>query len=477
MGNITTIDPRGYAQAVDAPEICEVRSLKSGRILDARKFIESLRYDKLIRLRSAIREAMDTLSPRVACAICGTPVYLVASPEKAFFFRHSIEDGSCPALTRSGLTEADIRAMKYKGAQESAAHRRLKSFIERSLVADPRFHDIFVEKTWRATRDLKALRRPDVQARFGDQRIAFEAQLSTTFLSVVIGRKVFYRSEGALLVWVLPYFDPTYRRLTTDDVLFNNNSNILVIDASTVRASESAGRFMVRCAFPRPALVDASLQTSWEERIVDWGDLRADVKRQWIFLFDYESADRELTKALADAAAEKAEALKDALRNELFSLLSNQADTPDREVTIDIWTLVRQKFLRYGFVLPETPNTDYVLRNIVCGVLSARAGRPIGYKFSKLIQVAHHLADQCPEALLPFGYTLSTSGNQRVLLNQDISKRWQTKAIAIREAIAAGRKSYLVSPARLGLLSFLFPDIAHRLAASLESLHSTDWET
>ncbi|HQR91416.1 MAG TPA: hypothetical protein PLH31_19515, partial [Caulobacter sp.] len=64
-----------------------------------------------------------------------------------------------------------------------------------------------------------------------------EAQLTTTFLDVVIGRKTFYRAEGGLLVWVLPHFDPAYRQLTVDDLLFNNNADVLILD----RESRSLG--------------------------------------------------------------------------------------------------------------------------------------------------------------------------------------------------------------------------------------------
>lgn len=188
-GNVT-IDPLARATAVADPQIREVRSLKSGHIIDACRFIQSIRYDRLVQIRSQIKEAMDAEQPRVVCAICGTPIYVVSSPEKAFFFRHRIEDGSCPAQTRDGLSEDDVRAMKYKGAQESEPHRRLKRLIERSLRADPRFEEVQVETTWRGQRDPAVLRRPDIQATLGGLRIAFEAQLTTTFKSRRWSRKV-----------------------------------------------------------------------------------------------------------------------------------------------------------------------------------------------------------------------------------------------------------------------------------------------
>ncbi|MDH8399264.1 hypothetical protein QIG82_27740, partial [Klebsiella pneumoniae] len=71
--------------------------------------------------------------------------------------------------------------------------------IERSLSADVSFapESIVQETRWRATSDPKTWRQPDVQAAREGQRFAFEVQLSTTFLGVVVERRIFYREEGA----------------------------------------------------------------------------------------------------------------------------------------------------------------------------------------------------------------------------------------------------------------------------------------
>jgi hypothetical protein len=49
-------------------------------------------------------------------------------------------------------------------------------------------------------------------------------------MDVVLSRKEFYRAERAALVWVLPFFHPSYRRMTDDYILFGNNSNVFVVD-------------------------------------------------------------------------------------------------------------------------------------------------------------------------------------------------------------------------------------------------------
>ena len=232
VSEITSINPLTQARPVDDPEITKVQDLHTGKILDVKEFIARHRYDEFIAtVRVPVREDFKKEVYLYACALCGTPVYVVASPDKRFFFRHAEEDGSCSARTRGTLSMQEIRARQYFGQRESEAHKRIKRLIERSLIVDRDFQTIALETVWRAARDLKARRQPDVQvesARFG--RIAFEAQISNSFLDEIAGRRVFYRENGGLLVWVLGHFLPEYRRLAIEDILFTNNSNVFVVD-------------------------------------------------------------------------------------------------------------------------------------------------------------------------------------------------------------------------------------------------------
>jgi hypothetical protein len=308
---------------------------------------------------------MEDSRPRVVCAICATPVYLVASTEKAFFFRHRVEDGSCPAQTRTGLTNDELRAMKYKGAQESDAHRRLKGFVERSLRADNQFQDIEVERTWRGQRDPAAIRRPDVQARRAELRIAFEAQLTTTFLDVVIGRKRFYRTEGGLLVWVFPYFDPSHRRLTEDDLLFNNNSNVLVVDRKTMEASEATGCFTARCFYRRPTLQGYVLGTIWESCLVKWDSPSIDLDKQQVFAFDYEAAEQQLLETRNAAILAERDANDQAARDALFAFVTSRVDGTNWQERSDAWLALKRTFLDRNLHLAGECEPDPVWRNVI----------------------------------------------------------------------------------------------------------------
>ena len=175
MGSNVTVDPRDRATPVDDPAITEAHSLRTGRLLDAKRLIRSFDYAAAIRLRGALKDAAGRRRPRLVCPMCGVTLFLASSMWKNFYLRHRSEDGSCPAVTHSGLTEADMRAMKYRGAQESDAHLRTKELLVRSLAADPDFSEVQVEATWRASEGLPGLRRPDVSARCGELRTAFGA--------------------------------------------------------------------------------------------------------------------------------------------------------------------------------------------------------------------------------------------------------------------------------------------------------------
>ena len=85
FGNVT-IEPTDFAVAVEDPEIDEVIFLHSGQRRVAPRLISGLRYDRLVRLRSEIKDRLSADNPLVGCGYCGHPVRLVQSVRKAFFF-------------------------------------------------------------------------------------------------------------------------------------------------------------------------------------------------------------------------------------------------------------------------------------------------------------------------------------------------------------------------------------------------------
>jgi hypothetical protein len=336
IGNVT-VDPLAPATPVENPEIVEILNLEDGSIVRTADFIAGQRYQDIVATRIDVRERLNR-NPIFACAWCGTPAYIVATGEKRFFFRHKAEDGSCAAQTRGELTREEIQARKYHGLRESEAHRRLKVLIERSLAVDPVFHAVQQETVWRSARDPKARRQPDVQATCLSGRFAFEVQLSTTFLDVVAGRRNFYRDEGALLIWVLGHFTPDYRRLTTDDLLFSNNSNIFVVDDETTRRSEAEAKFHLRCHYRCPIRAGDHVGDTWQERIVAFDELSFEQDKQRAYYFDYDLSERTLHGQIEQEKEERQRQADDELRQSFFSFWRGMGSHFDRKPeSVAVW--------------------------------------------------------------------------------------------------------------------------------------------
>lgn len=475
MGGNVTVDPRERATPVDDPAITEARSLRTGRLLDAKRLIRSFHYDAAIRLRGVLKDAAGRGRPRLVCPMCGVTLFLASSMCKNFYLRHRSEDGSCPAVTHNGLTEAEMRAMKYRGAQESDAHLRTKELLVRSLAADPSFSDVRVETTWRASEGLVGLRRPDVSARHGELRTAFEVQLSTTFLDVVLGRKRFYREEGAALVWVLPSFDPSYRRMTTDDILFGNNSNILVVDDASVAASIAASQLFVRVWHRQPRIEGERIIDDWIERLVPWNELLIDVDRQTVCAFDFAAAEsaaiselgrrREQQKVAKEATwRAAAAAAKRELRTEIFEWALAEDRVDDLVGYYQRWAELNYDLVAYCADLLGTPSDVRVPIRMVKVIETAKAGKPVGFGYDTLVEVAHHLFHQRPELLMGFGYLLRAYGHHHLLAKQDSSGKWASKVSANRETMRRDPRFQLAEDEQR-LFDFLSEDFCRKPAA------------
>jgi hypothetical protein len=472
VGGNVTIDPRDRARPVDDPAIAEARSARTGRLLDAKRLIGAFPYGAAIRLRELLKEASNRGRPRLICPTCGVTLFLASSMQKNFYLRHRSEDGSCPAVTHAGLTEADMRAMKYRGAQESVAHLRTKELLVRSLAADSAFVDVRVEATWRASEGLGGLRRPDVSARCADLRIAFEVQLSTTFLDVVLGRKRFYREEAAALVWLLPGFDPNYRRMTTDDILFGNNSNILVVDDATVAASQAAGKLVLRVWHRQPRVGDDAIVDDWVERLVPWEELKVDLERQTVCAFDFAAAEtaavgelgrvRAERKALAEAAAQEAiDAGVRALRAEVFDWATTNDDDFDLVSCRDRWNELNYDLVAYcANLLDPYPDLRVPMR-MAWVIETARTGKPVGFRYQTVLEVAHHLFHQHPGLLKGFGFLLRAYGNDHLLIEQDHTGKWKRK-VAENRAVMRDDPRFALAEDEQRLFDFLSDDLCRK---------------
>lgn len=269
---------------VDGPAIPTVFDAASGTEVKVSALLTA-EEATVMQLRFDVKRQIQLDRARYLCPECFVPVSLVSIKEgRRFYFRHLVEDGRCSAVTRGELSQPEINARKYNGAKESYLHREMKQWLADSLHASGQFADIVQEARWTG-RITGAWRKPDVSARYGTLKVAFEVQLSTTFLDVIAERWNFYQQEGGLVVWVFARFDGARLRLTQDDLFFLNNQNAFVVSQETRDASVTARDFLLDCAWSEPAPAHAS--PSLGRARVSFSQLTLDTVRQQAYYFDH----------------------------------------------------------------------------------------------------------------------------------------------------------------------------------------------
>lgn len=458
-----TIDPAHKATAATQLGIEQVRSCKSGRLIDVRDFIERQSYAGFIQCRALVKAGIHRGRPRFICSSCNTPVYLVAHTVKTFYFRHTIEDGSCPAQTRSPFSREQINAMKYLGARESDAHKRMKGLLARSLNADAAVTDVKIEETWRSESTPSAYKRPDVQARFGDIRLALEVQLSTTFLDVVVSRREFYRDDKAMLLWVMRRFNPEYRRLTEDDILFNNNANILVVDDETTKLSEERGITHIRCFCWEPYLDGESLEHKWSEHICRLNELTLDVAGQRAYLFDVAGYRQALRKQQAELRIERQRATEEMVRQRFYAFCDNWTEYKDPEDVETAWEGLAEALAMFGVTMPSYLNLDGKFRSLILALTSIKLGRPVGFQFKKLVEVLHTIAERHKDLIWHVGWALKAYDRKALIAEEDRHGKWSRREGRIAEAMRAKHPDYQPYNRWDAAVRFLFPELAPRL--------------
>jgi hypothetical protein len=435
-------------QCVSTPEITEVLDLQSGRHRSVSDVIGRV-YADVVQLRMAIKDAQTQGAPLYACSICSVAVSLLMHPQSGlFFFRHLVEDGRCSAVTRGELSHEEINARKYNGAKESALHIRTKHWVAESLRADRNFSGVEIESTWKGALTGK-WRKPDVRAIYTRPEdgaavpIAFEVQLSTTYLDVIVERRRFYQGEGGLLFWIFAEFNDEGRRLTQDDVFFNNNQNAFIVNAASAAASISSAQFKLTCVWAEPPAESPALQV----RLVGFHELTLNTVTQQAFYFDFYGSKAALTTAMLAATAP----LRDSFEATWIALTTGDGNFRDE------WMKAHRQFRASGIPLPPKPRDLHP--TLLDALYSAKHGRVIGWRFKKFIEVAHRLAGGHRPYLQIFRKALQVYGRGDQLTAEDHSGKWALRVRKYRAAINAGDPQYAHDPKYDELIAFLFPEL------------------
>lgn len=438
---------------VAEPQIDEVMNLATGKIAPAESWVSG-DYQQVLELRMRLMQDLQAHRPLLACPMCAVPVHLVSlAAERRFYFRHETEDGRCPARTKGRLSGEQILALKYDGARESQAHRDMKDLIAASLRCDPDFSQIEIETTWKGI-DANSRRRPDVRALWkGQLPVAFEVQLSTTFLRVIAQRRQFYLRNGGLLLWVFKDFDMGDARLTQDDIFYNNNRNAFVASRDTLAASRDAGKLVFDCVWSEPSIELGELGWRQFHRHAAFDELTIDQAAQRVFLFDADGEKARLVSDYADAE----------LRGAFRSYWLRQPNSYDEE----LWTDLVDRFEARGIELPTHPGMGRGLYSLLDTLYSVREGRSIGWRYDdNLVKLAHNLFERHKGQLWIFKLMLAAHDRGAQIKREDASRKWRAKVPIYREAWAAGDEDFDHDDAWDDLVAFLFPEIAKDLRST-----------
>lgn len=239
------------------PTISEVFDIKEGCIIYSSEFFKREEHE-IMHWRRALEEAILVGKPRLICPYCKQMVKLCGRRSMrghVSYFSHLYDSDDCEIKTTTQLTKEEIEARKYGQVQESERHQKLKTLIAASLSGSASIakgiSDVQIEKRIKSKLPYLNWRRPDVVAQYQDMNIVFELQLSTTFLSVVVDRDIFYRLNGYFIIWVFNFEDNkeyiNLYNLMCKDIYYGNKRNIFIFDQKAQQMSEVAGELFLRC--------------------------------------------------------------------------------------------------------------------------------------------------------------------------------------------------------------------------------------
>lgn len=226
----------------------EVYDLKDGVFIEAKEFF-SRSESEIIAFRKHLEEAIQLNQPRFVCSHCRQMVKISGKSTvkgKVSFFSHLHDSDDCDIKTTTQLSKEEIEARKYGMVGESERHKRLKTFISTYLENCTDVSDVQVSKRIKSDIPYLNWRCPDVTAQYKGKKLVFELQLSTTFLSVIVDRDIFYRLNNYFVIWVFN-FDNMENKLTLDnllakDIYYANKRNVFILDEEAMDKSKEENK-------------------------------------------------------------------------------------------------------------------------------------------------------------------------------------------------------------------------------------------
>jgi len=411
--------------------VTELLNLPDGKFLNADELLNRSEQEVFL-VRRKLEEVAQRKEKTLVCAICQQALKMRGDRDGAIslHFAHLYDSGDCPIKTGQQYTQDEILRMKYNGVKESPLHVKLKNAIAHSIGQENRFSDIKVDETFKSEGLSKEWKKPDVAAKFNSDNVVFEVQLSTTFLSVIVQREVFYRENSTYIMWLFHEFstDAETQRFTEKDILYSNNNNAFVINDETIELSEAAGKFLFFCHYRKPVLTDSgNVALEWEKQLVSFDDIRFDTTAFKVYFYD-SKAETERLQAEVDSQFR-------ANFEEAFLTRHPLGYSEKRNLLASF----EEPFSKKGILF--SPDDDG-LHKILDALYSLQSGHMIGYNYPNFISLANLILEYRKEYAELFLLAMKAFGIEEKVLAEDKKGTFRKKVENLPEQSIARNRTY-----------------------------------
>ena len=261
----------------------EILDVETGEIIFSEDFFKQ---DEaiIILARQALEISIQSDIPKYKCIFCEQNIKITGrrifeKNKTIYFFAHFKDSDDCPIKTNVGLGFDEILAKKYQGLKESELHGRLKNFIAQRLedknAIQKGFKNVLIEKQFKNREISEHWRRPDVKTTFNDKSLVFELQLSTTFLSVIVGREAFYRKHQTFIIWVFAGLDERedWQKLMEKDIYYAHKRNVFLLDKHAEKLSDEKGELVLHCFWQTPEIINGKVKITWHKKFITLDEL------------------------------------------------------------------------------------------------------------------------------------------------------------------------------------------------------------
>ena len=235
-----------------------VVEVETGKEIYAKEFFNQSE-SVIFKMRTELQKAIYLRHPKYICKYCGQMVKISGRRTErgiATFFSHLRDSDDCDYKTTTGRTKREIEREKYSKCNEGERHKKLKDLLATFLLRTSGVTNVRTENTMPGNHPILNWRRPDVAVSYRGQEIIFELQLSSTFVSVITERDLFYRLNKKFIIWVFNFDDQSehvnLNNMVVKDVYFNHKLNIFIFDKAAQDESERRGELILKCNWIRP---------------------------------------------------------------------------------------------------------------------------------------------------------------------------------------------------------------------------------